>query len=71
MLAILLGILGAILTAVSVFKFFGNEIVYLAQNISWASSELGQLPDLFPDFLQPFLAVALCLAVLAIIVKVI
>lgn len=71
MFAILLSILGAILTTVTVMRFFGDKIVYLANNIRWAASQIAELPDLFPDFLKPFLLIGLCLAVLAIIVKLI
>lgn len=69
MFAILMAILNAFITAVSIFRFFGRQVTYLAENISWAASEIGQLPDLFPDFLKPFVAVALCLAIVAIVVK--
>lgn len=69
MFAILMALLNAFMSAVTVFRFFGRQITYLAKNISWAASEIGQLPDLLPDFLKPFVAVALCLAIVAIVVK--
>lgn len=69
MFAAIIAIVAALVVVAGIAYFIYDKFEYINSFFEWAQSVIDSISSAFPDWLLPFIAIALVLAIIGILVK--